>query len=42
MAELKAAMTVPGLTAARFAKRVVLTTTAEMATTYEALVRSIV
>ncbi len=42
MAELKAAMTVPGLTAAWFAKRVVSTTTAEMATTYEALVRSIV
>jgi hypothetical protein len=34
MAELKAAMTVPGLTAARFAKRVVSTTTAKMATTY--------
>ena len=42
MAELEAAMTVPGLTAAWFAGREVLTTTAEMATTYEALVRSIV
>jgi hypothetical protein len=42
MAELEAAMSVPGSTAAWFAKRVVSTTTAEMATTYEALVHSIV
>ncbi len=42
MAELEAAMTVLGSTAAWFAERVVSTTTAEMATTYEALVRSIV
>ncbi len=42
MAALEAAMTVPGSTAARFAERVVSTTTAKMATTYEALVHSII
>jgi hypothetical protein len=42
MAKLKAAMTVPGSTAARFTERVVSTTATEMATAYEAVVRGIV
>jgi hypothetical protein len=42
MAELEAAMTVPGLTAAWFAEQVVSTTATEMATAYEAVVRGIV
>ncbi len=42
MAELKAAMTVPGSMAAWFAKQVVSTTATEMATAYEAVVRGIV
>jgi hypothetical protein len=42
MAKLKAAMTVPGSTAARFAERVVSTTATEMATAYKAVVRGIV
>jgi hypothetical protein len=42
MAEVEAAMTVPGSTAAQFAKQVVSTTATEMATAYEAVVRGIV
>jgi hypothetical protein len=42
MAELKAAMTKPGSTAARFAKQVGLTTVTEMAATYEGMVCSMV
>jgi hypothetical protein len=42
MAKLKAAMTVPGSTAAWFAEQVVSTTTTKMATAYEAVVCGIV
>jgi hypothetical protein len=42
MAELEAAMTKPGSTAARFAEQVGLTTVAKMAATYEEMVRSMV
>jgi hypothetical protein len=42
MAELKAAMSMPGLTAAWFAEQAGLTTATKMATTYEAVVCSIV
>ncbi len=42
MAELKAAMTMPGSTAARFAERVMSTTATEMATAYKAVVRGII
>jgi hypothetical protein len=42
MAELEAAMTKPGSTAAWFAKQVGLTTVTEMAATYEGMVRSMV
>ncbi len=42
MAKLKAAMTKPGSTAARFAERVGLTTVTKLAATYEEMVRSMV